>query len=1368
MAKISLKIYDLSVSEYTVTDKDGNTETKDKKDVELSLGDSEKTDTITKKMTVEVLNRETKKYESEKQEVTMTISIGEFGYHQQFYQPDEITAQIKISVMTSNTNELKQALKKDEVLDIFSQRKVSLNLTNYEGQSDETNYTVGKDYYIHEVSVRKNSDMTYVLLKIYSPDKMMTTAKYCRTWTAKRLESDILTDKTDGQLQNYKFPYDSSKQLQCDFTNVKHVQKVTTTTSEDSDGNKTTTKTYTEHRFPYLVQYNESFYEFLARTANRWGEFMYYYDGKLRFGYDDDENNATEIDNYNEVIYRDLASTPKQENRGNLVPEAQYEDDVLNSKVTKDSYAMVMGTINTGFSGSNKSMYWLMKIGSLLSINDSGINWLFDTVIQDLLMWWMMKSKASDQNDDFNEKYFNKKSASGESMKDDQYSSDGSMWNQQSEINPILDPTEYAKALVGEMIAGSNTIEIDYDTYAPSLHIGQLIKLDDSYYIVSEITSKQKSEDSYTYNESTKTVEKTTTTSQVFTVKAIAKVSFSETDSDSGKTMSLDAFYPTIIPGGHIRQTGPQMAVVVDAEDPRKKNRVRIMYPWQLTKEIMSLPDQDSTPPLSARYEDLNEKALKDTDISNASPWILFTTPNGPDSAGVHSRHYTAEKVLVNYLNNNIERPYVVGAASTSIAPGLTASKGGSFIVSSPNGQSIKVHEGDQKGATAMLTNLFGLSSLVSSFYDFGDMFSSDISKAFEGGIDMGDKYGVWGISGSTHNRSVTIKSSWGTVSVSAYTGITISAPNGDINISGKNVNISAGNNLTLSSGANMKNQFWNYINGRKFSENILKDLVNAIVKKICMLGMMVCDFSILRSLFETFWKPMEGKIAIESGRYLMLGAGGAKAGYPDAAYKDKETAKKYADAKKKVPEEIHNAQMKCAEMVKILDALKGIAEHLENKHVDAYKSIDAAKENIEKNIVCILPFCGTDKKKDDIFKKYNEVKFWDADATIEAKDFFKDGAVEFDDSSTVTKALAQALITAKKFSIGTTVESAKEKVLVKRRMYRDLIVENLTTIHNTLSGIHKYPFEDDKFDIKTIFPAYADMEKDTQEIIKKIFKADKVKESDFYKVLYGDITGSRAELAKMENNLSSFGLNTHPKAFVRLVALQLFDEFKLEQVAIRKEIVDEVQGNVSVKVIKDIDEDKKAKIPEKPSSVEDLENDVKWELFTMSLNFTEDTEGMMMGDSPVATAMMTFMMLKDNVMKTFANWKENLSWSEPQNGQILFGVGRTLQLNKNGTISNLKSTYNSVNLSNQILIEKDKEDNKNADDDTSYQEQFRRLFVGVRDAFKNVGLTYDHRIDISITKVDKEKNVQVADNAILNGEKVTTMSLMGNAGGVC
>ena len=35
---------------------------------------------------------------------------------------------------------------------------------------------------------------------------------------------------------------------------------------------------------PYLVQYNESFYDFLCRVANRCGEFLYYRDGKICLG----------------------------------------------------------------------------------------------------------------------------------------------------------------------------------------------------------------------------------------------------------------------------------------------------------------------------------------------------------------------------------------------------------------------------------------------------------------------------------------------------------------------------------------------------------------------------------------------------------------------------------------------------------------------------------------------------------------------------------------------------------------------------------------------------------------------------------------------------------------------------------------------------------------------------------------------------------------------------------------------------------------------------------------------------------------------------------------------------------------------------
>ena len=56
----------------------------------------------------------------------------------------------------------------------------------------------------------------------------------------------------------------------------------------------------------------------------------------------------------------------------------------------------------------------------------------------------------------------------------------------------------------------------------------------------------------------------------------------------------------------------------------------------------------------------------------------------------------------------------------------------------------------------------------------------------------------------STHDRYINVKSPFGTVNVSAFTGINIDAPNGDINIRGKNVNIQAGNNLTMTSGTNI------------------------------------------------------------------------------------------------------------------------------------------------------------------------------------------------------------------------------------------------------------------------------------------------------------------------------------------------------------------------------------------------------------------------------------------------------------------------------------------------------------------------------------------------------------------------------------
>ena len=47
-----------------------------------------------------------------------------------------------------------------------------------------------------------------------------------------------------------------------------------------------TDKTYTEFIQPYLVQYNESFLDFLVRVTNRCGEFFYYEGGKIHIGWE--------------------------------------------------------------------------------------------------------------------------------------------------------------------------------------------------------------------------------------------------------------------------------------------------------------------------------------------------------------------------------------------------------------------------------------------------------------------------------------------------------------------------------------------------------------------------------------------------------------------------------------------------------------------------------------------------------------------------------------------------------------------------------------------------------------------------------------------------------------------------------------------------------------------------------------------------------------------------------------------------------------------------------------------------------------------------------------------------------------------------
>ena len=64
--------------------------------------------------------------------------------------------------------------------------------------------------------------------------------------------------------------------------------------------------------------------------------------------------------------------------------------------------------------------------------------------------------------------------------------------------------------------------------------------------------------------------------------------------------------------------------------------------------------------------------------------------------------------------------------------------------------------------------------------------------------------------------------------------------------------------------------------------------ITKTVTSKAASLLVNITDLSLIRHIIEVIFKPVEGKLQITAGRYLMMEAGGKKAGYPIEAYKPK------------------------------------------------------------------------------------------------------------------------------------------------------------------------------------------------------------------------------------------------------------------------------------------------------------------------------------------------------------------------------------------------------------------------------------------------------------------------------------------------
>lgn len=290
-------------------------------------------------------------------------------------------------------------------------------------------------------------------------------------------------------------------------------------------------------------------------------------------------------------------------------------------------------------------------------------------------------------------------------------------------------------------------------------------------------------------------------------------------------------------------------------------------------------------------------KALKQSINEMSSPWVRIATPMATPGGGSFYRPRVGDEVLVNFDSDNVERPYVVGSLFSKNV--LTPDeryyrkqspemqwKDVSMAISSPNGHHISFTDPTEGGS--FITNLIspGL-GFYGSMLGFNKIAKG--GKDLAGGIHIGDRYGLYEIEMKSHKRAIEIKSPMGTVSINAFTGITISAPNGDVKIQGKNITLEAGNKVTINSGTNLPQPDFGEAPSKKTkAADITKAVIGGVgTALVDQFASSIVDLSTIRHIIEVFVRPVDGTTLIKSRKFLRLEAGLGNATIKRDRYKD-------------------------------------------------------------------------------------------------------------------------------------------------------------------------------------------------------------------------------------------------------------------------------------------------------------------------------------------------------------------------------------------------------------------------------------------------------------------------------------------------
>ena len=1118
---------------------------------------------------------------------TDTAQVGNYLYslvglsmNKQMYQPTMIVADISINKTEGTTW---APIKRDNIVEMFRFCRITLH-----GDDD----VIGDDYYVHEVIPEYRTGSMVMRLHIFSLDKLLTLKQTSRSFVGKKLLGDILAK----ELPKYLLPFNKGKSME--FKTEDRIKTVHQLVYQNAQ------KATAEHIFPYLVQYNESFYDMLARTTNRWGEFMYYEDGNLQIGYDADSEVKT-VQKFYKIAYScedaslDLLGNIKD---GNYEAEAVYDKNIYDAPVPK-SPLFVRGELGK-FNGYGDK-YAMKKIASFFNTDKNVISWAVNTLVDDGVSVLQAMSSTKLLNNEVNKKYFPEKDKVGTAEQYGTYkftlydeeteSKDG--FNEFTEITSqyantadYYDASRYGKVLEFEQEAGNNMVFIDFDTTWPGLKLGQIIEVDGERFIVGNITA------SYSDN--------------VLTFKV--KASGAHVSEVGGK--KIYDFYPAIIPSGHVRYSGPQLAIIKDADDPTFSHRVRVVFPWQGEAD----------------------KA----DKKDATPWITFATKG--DGKTTTGKHNAGDEVMVGFVDGNVERPYVMGALQTKVAYDQNLN----VDFDTPGGHHMRLTDGTGGGLAKFVTS--ALSPIAETFFNFvpapiaGKLFSDKSAfsgnKYFEGGFSLSDYYGIYKISGSTDKRNISISSPWGDVKLDAFTGITISAPNGDVKIKGKNVTIEAGNNLTLESGTNIG---WKLFNDKKFGDLSAASLgltvAAAIASKVAE-KIKPIDLKIVRSVVEVVMRPVEGALTVKSNRFLKLEAGKKTCQYPTDAYSMKIRKRMYDDKEPELKDSAGNATDGVVELIKKTDKL---VPAMADKWVKLYNDCVPKKEAFEA-LIPSLDLWRNDSTKPSC-KTYKELKdtFWAAgDKNVTEAD------LGFDDNVSDSKLSPQAFV---KFSI----LDDPSLVFTKRKEAKAAILQAANELRKAIVKVLKFEMTEKEVE-NAIGPfRWITVPKDSKKKVTNAVSREKCKDFPMYSVDFLDMYNYKNLEETMVMNSDS------PKiqACRRMICLNLIKELDLDfhrtKDANKQEIKEPTFKNI-------------------------LDDDHVWAPYVNSLNATsEKLKGAVTLKSALKDSFIKPIKEGVTVMNLKKAYDEMCSWSEGNKGQILIGTGDgTYYVDDKATMQKISTFY--------------------------------------------------------------------------------------------